>query len=288
MGFLKKLFGSSTPEPVQVKEVVRPEPTPEAAKPKDPANEFDPHLAGKSDSTLNGWYDLESAQLFPGVNVSSDDVVLDVGCGESGVIDFAVGMGADVIFADIDPEKVALKESQLRLREGQKATPLVTDANPLPLEDGVATKIVSTEVIEHVADPKVFLAELVRVGAPGAIYLLSVPAPESEELQKGTAAPNYFEHPNHIRIVGHEEFRELIESAGLIVERQELTGFYWSVWWMFFWVSNQDLSPPWSPLLTSWAKTWSLLMDNPRAAEIKAALDKTIPKQQIIVARKPG
>ncbi|WP_215199644.1 methyltransferase domain-containing protein, partial [Escherichia coli] len=41
---------------------------------------------------------------------------------------------------------------------------LVSDCDPLPLADATATRVVSTEVIEHVDDPRQFLAELVRVG----------------------------------------------------------------------------------------------------------------------------
>lgn len=286
MGFFRRLLGGSSTPPVE------PAPVAQAVavdnSEVDHALEVDPYLAAKSDGILDGWYELEAGTLYPGMPIDSSDTVLDVGCGESGVINFCASLGADVIYVDLDPAKVALKESQLQLQEGQMAAGYVSDASPLPLQDGVANRVISTEVLEHVDDPRAFLAELVRVGAPGARYMLSVPAPESEHLQKYTAAPSYFEKPNHIRIIAHQEFRDMVEDAGLVIESHDFRGFYWSLWWMFFWISDQDqLAPPWSPILESWSKTWSLLMAHPRAAEVKARLDLAVPKNQIIVAVKP-
>ena len=56
-------------------------------------------------------------------------------------------------------------------------------------------KIICTEVIEHVDDPMVALRELMRVGKPGALYLLSVPGQRSEELIKSVAPAYWFESP---------------------------------------------------------------------------------------------
>lgn len=297
MSFFSRLFGKSAQAPsaeqapVAEKEAVSPLPA------EDPALQAvaEPPPAprpgtGLRDAFKDGWYNTNAAEVFPGFSVDNSDIVLDVGCGDGTTIDFCVKLGADLIYCDIDPEKVAKVGRQIAplVQPGQTTTGHVSDSNPLPVADATATKVVSTEVIEHVDDPAQFLSELVRVGKPGATYLLTVPAPESEKAQVGLAAESYFQKPNHIRIVENDEFKALVENAGLEVLHFQTTGFYWAVWWMFFWVADQELNQPLQPLLQNWADTWGQLMDNPRAMEVKSRLDQVLPKQQIIVARKPA
>jgi len=163
----------------------------------------------------------------------------------------------------------------------------VGDANPLLLEDGIASRVICMEVLEHVDDTAQFLNELARVGKSGAHYLLSVPDPVQETLQKGVAPASYFEKPNHIRIIPRDEFEKMVTDAGLVVERHEYYGFYWSVWWLFFWICKVDLNNASHPLLDNWAKTWEALMDTPNGEHVRQALNDFMPKSQVIIARKP-
>ncbi|SFA85114.1 Methyltransferase domain-containing protein [Collimonas sp. OK607] len=161
---------------------------------------------------ISGWCNEETGELYKGFPVSESDVVLDVGCGGGGNAAFCARQGAHIVFADIDQ---AMVEETGRLLQGtpaRKIEAIVTDADPLPLPDETFTRIVSTEVIEHVADPMVFLKELVRVGKPGALYLLAVPDPASEAIFKQIAHPSCFEPPNHIRILGRDEFAQLVSN----------------------------------------------------------------------------
>jgi SAM-dependent methyltransferase len=155
------------------------------------------------------------------------------------------------------------------------------------LKNAAASKIIAMEVMEHVDDTNLFLKELVRVGKPGAQYLISVPDPMAETVQKKLAPSVYFEKPNHVRIIGREEFEQMVVDAGLVVEERKSYGFYWSIWWIFFWACKQDLSPPWHPLLESWTQTWSQLIATQDGPRVKRVLDNFMPKSQAIIARKP-
>lgn len=240
-----------------------------------------------TEAYLSGWFQHEQGELFTGFPISAEDSVLDIGCGDGPFAQFCAQQGAEVIFADIDPGKVAAVEQLLRQSPARAVTPLVTDANPLPLPDARVNRIIAMEVLEHVADPAQFVAELVRVGQPGALYLFTVPDPLGEEVQKHLAPDSYFQHPNHIRVFERSQFEQLIHEAGLQVEQKSAYGFYWVVWWSMFWACKQDLSPPWHPLLQSWHDTWNLLLSMPDGPRIKRALDATMPKSQLIIARKP-
>lgn len=252
------------------------------------ASKVDPYMLGLYDAKLSGWFNQQTNELFKGFAVSADDTLLDVGCGDGGNVHFCGMRGAKIIIADIDAGKVDATRQLLSDTPAREVECHVTDCNPLPIADATATRVVSTEVIEHVDDPAQFLAELVRVGKPGAMYLLSVPHPSSEELQKDIAAPEYFQKPNHIRIISEEQFKAMVTEAGLEIVSHTQYGFYWSMWMLLFWEAKVDFSNPDHPLLDHWAETWQAVLDSPRGAQIKQALDAVVAKSQVIIARKPA
>jgi len=240
-----------------------------------------------TDAVLSGWFRQETGELFTGFAITADDTVLDIGCGNGPFSHFCAQRGAEIIFADIDAAKVEATHQGLKGTAARALHPLVTDANPIPLDDARATKVIAMEVLEHVDDPKAFIRELVRVGKPGAQYLITVPDPLGESVQKKLAPDSYFQQPNHIRVFDRDTFEALVRESGLVIEKIEYYGFYWSIWWFFFWACKQDLAPPWHPLLNQWTQTWNTLLTLPDGARIKRALDEAMPKSQAIIARKP-
>jgi ubiquinone/menaquinone biosynthesis C-methylase UbiE len=249
---------------------------------------IDSFKVGLRDACLEGWFDASKNSLFPGINVSAQDTVLDLGCGDGGIVAFCARQGAEIILADIDADKVDAAGKRLANTPARNVRTLVTDAAPLPLESNAVTRVICTEVLEHVDNPATVLAELIRVAKPGAYFLLSVPDDSSEIVQMPVADASYYRKPNHIRIFSRDEFRSLVENAGLVVESHSMSSFYWAVWWSFFWLCGpQDFPPPKPhPLLESWARTWNLLIDMPNGPVLKRELDKQLAKVQIIVARK--
>lgn len=240
------------------------------------------------DASLSGWFREETGELLEGFPVRPGDHVVDVGCGEGVFIAFCARLGAEVTYADIDEARVDAVTTKLQGSNARAIHPLVSDASPLPLPDNYADKVIAMEVMEHVDNPSAFLKELVRVGKPGALFLLSVPDAGSERVQQHLAPPGHFEKPNHINVFDRETFERLVTEAGLVVERKAYYGFYWSIFWALFWTCDQDLSPPWHPLLESWARTWDMVLKMRDGPRIKRALDEALPKSQAIIARKPS
>lgn len=186
-------------------------------------NSIDPTL---HETLLSGWFKHETGELFTGFAIKAEDSVLDIGCGDGPFAHFCASQGAEIYFADIDEGKVAAVATQLANSAARAIHPIVTDANPIPLEDGCVNKIIAMEVLEHVDDPAQFMRELVRVAKPGAQFLITVPDPVGEYVQKQIAPPQYFEHPNHIRIIEREDFTKLISDAGLVIEEQTSLAFW--------------------------------------------------------------
>jgi SAM-dependent methyltransferase len=249
----------------------------------------DPFMLGLHDAMLSGWYNEEQGELLTGFPISAEDVALDVGCGDGGAMNFCAKRGAHVILADIDADRLAKARDWLLTTKARAVEAHATDADPLPLADATATRVVCMEVLEHVDDPATFIAELVRVGKPGALYLLTVPDPVQEEMQKFLAPHHYFEKPNHIRIFQREDFADLVRGSGLVIERRYYYGFFWAVWWLLFWQCDIPFNgTPRHPILDNWARTWAAVLASKDGLRTKRLFDRLMPKNQVIIARKPG
>jgi SAM-dependent methyltransferase len=93
------------------------------------------------------------------VDVAAPLTVVDVGCGRR---PYASLFGnAQVIGIDMD----AIGSSP----------DLVADALHLPLRDGCADLVFSSQVLEHVPDPQRMVAQCCRLLAPGGVLLLTAP-----------------------------------------------------------------------------------------------------------------
>jgi SAM-dependent methyltransferase len=276
---------------------LRPAPLPAPAPA--PCVPLSPRDVGLHDAVLDGWFLNDSGELLKGFAIGADDTLLDVGCGEGVATLFAVRQGASVIFTDSEHDKVRDLARQVVAQGNPPHLGLVSNSLPLPLTDGCASKVVCMEVLEHIDQPEPFLAELVRMGRPGAQYLLSVPAPVGEHLQQGIAPASYYQTPNHVQIFTPERFAAMVEDAGLVIEHRQASGFFWVMGMIFFWASERAagrepvgavrdrIQAPYPPLMESWARAWQDLLAHPDGLAIKQTLDRFMPKSQVIIARKP-
>ncbi|CEI14519.1 hypothetical protein PAMH19_3171 [Pseudomonas aeruginosa] len=258
-----------------------------------------PRMCGLRDAVLDGWFRSETGELLAGFAIGAQDTLLDLGCGEGVATLFAARQGASVIFTDSEEDKVRSLAQQVEAVARRPFTGLVSDSDPLPLRDACADKLVCMEVLEHVANPARVMAELVRLGRPGAQYLLSVPDPVGEHLQQGIAPADYFRAPNHIHIFSRDDFARLVQDAGLVIEHRQASGFFWVMGMIFFWASERAagrelggavrdrIQPPYPALMEDWARLWENLLARPDGLEIKHLLDHFMPKSQVIIARKP-
>jgi ubiquinone/menaquinone biosynthesis C-methylase UbiE len=256
----------------------------------------DPRMCGLIDAMKRGWYQSKAGELFIGFKVTADDIVLDVGCGDGGATLFCARQGAHVVFSDVNATKIKALIKKANKTKARKVEGFVSDTTPLPLPDEYATKILSMEMLEHTSNPEKILAELVRVGKPGAQYLITVPDSRSEMLQKPFANPIYFSEPNHIQIFNKKRFVRLVKNSGLKMERYDSYSFYWTVFMSLFWIVQQQdcfkdavldhIKPPYHPVLQSWSNTWAGLLKLNGSEKLLESFDKYLPKAQIIIARK--
>lgn len=235
-----------------------------------------------------GWYNYETRELAPGFAISAQDIVADVGCGDGGQAEFCVRAGAHVIMMDANQNELEMAARRTTNTGAGAASCLRTDVHTLPLADASVSRVICTEVLEHVDDPSQVMKELVRIGRPGALYLLSVPGAAAERLMREVAAPGYFEKPNHVRIFEPGEFISLIEKSGLMIENQCSQGFYWTLYWLFFWQAGIEFGQGSHPLLDAWVKTWDEVLKSKQSQALRIALAELAPRSIGVVARKPS
>ena len=109
-----------------------------------------------------------------GPSTSGSGLFLDVGCGAGTLLAGAAAVGRRGIGIDVSIVWLLVAARLVRAFGGAPVLAAAL-ADALPLEDGAVTGVISLDVIEHVADPRVHLREIDRVLAPGGSVALSTP-----------------------------------------------------------------------------------------------------------------
>ena len=241
---------------------------------------------GLRDDVLRGFYNNETGEVFTGVSITADDIVVDVGCGSGGPLQFLSTRGARVTAIDVSEEAISVARDAVA-SQGGIVDFVLAPTQEIPLPDNYATRVVCMEVLEHVDDPSFSLAEMFRIGQSGALYLLTVPDAIAERIIGGVGGPEYFKKPNHIRVIERDEFENLVRGAGLEILKHEYNGFVSTFRLaMLMMRGHKDLKAE-DEFLLKWARMWNEMLDCPEGREMKDMLDYLVPRSQIIVARKP-
>lgn len=152
-------------------------------------------------------------ELTPG------DRLLDVGCGIGRhVLEMShlPGHHVGIDWGREDLQRAAYWFSLMR-SEGKAqgwAYFVQGDATRLPFPDEYFDRVICSEVLEHVSDDGVVLAELVRVLRRGGVLAISVPDEYTERLL-WRYAPEYRTTPGgHVRIYRRKEIARLLLASG--------------------------------------------------------------------------
>jgi 2-polyprenyl-3-methyl-5-hydroxy-6-metoxy-1,4-benzoquinol methylase len=247
---------------------------------------------GLRDDVEAGFYQNATGEVYRGVSISKDDIVVDVGCGSGGPLQFLSTRGAKVIAVDVSAEVIEIARSAVE-SQGGVVEFRVAHTQALPVPDDFATRVVCMEVLEHVDDPSFSLSEMFRVGKSGALYLLTVPDSNAERIIGAVGGSDYFEKPLHIRVIERIEFEDLVRNAGLEILSHDYSGFVSTIRLALgimrgtLDLNGRSTLDEEDAILLKWSRMWNELLDSPEGPEMKKALDFLVPRSQIIVARKP-
>ena len=132
------------------------------------------HLAGGKPASSQDFILARRERIVRGAMPIDGRVLLDFGCGNgaqtaSFLDDFDLVVGADVSDGYLEHFARTLGA------QAKAASALRYDGLTLPLADASVDRVVSFEVLEHVEDETLALAEIARVLRPGGHLAMSVP-----------------------------------------------------------------------------------------------------------------
>lgn len=144
---------------------------------------------------------------------------LDVGCGAGLLAEPLARLGAKLTAIDAAPELIAVA------REHAAAAGLDVDYRACAVEDlaGRFDLVTALEVVEHVADPRAFLASLAARLAPGGLLILSTPNRTAwSKLLTITLAEGFGRIPegthHYDDFITPDEMTAMLGALGLVVD----------------------------------------------------------------------
>ncbi len=106
------------------------------------------------------------------------ELVLDVGCGNAWLAEALLPKGKTVLSMDIS---TANPQKALQRFPSERHIGLVADAYHLPILPGSLDAIVTSEIMEHVPDPKLFIEKLTAALKPGGVLVITTPYDEQRQ-----------------------------------------------------------------------------------------------------------
>ncbi|MEM2135016.1 MAG: class I SAM-dependent methyltransferase [Candidatus Jordarchaeaceae archaeon] len=172
------------------------------------------------------------------LQILENDLVLDAGCG-SGRHTMEGSKWHDSKFVAVDSSLSELKRLKyvldLMAQKGElkgNVVLIVGDVLQLPFKDESFSKIICTEVLEHLYKDVKGMRELVRVLKNYEEMAVSVPTPYTERLF-GKISYEYFRTPGgHVRIYTKKELLQKLQKSGLKILYVCREHAFHSVFWM--------------------------------------------------------
>ena len=229
---------------------------------------------------------------FKNLNLSNDEFLLDMGCGEGRhSIGAYIETQANILGLDLSMKDLKIAQNRLNDFDTSSIKSVCqfgeADIVSIPLLDSSLDAVICSEVLEHVNSPQESIKELIRVLKPGGVLALSVPR-YMPELICWKLSKEYSKTPGgHVRIFKHKQLKKLGINNGL-----EYQSFHWAhglhspYWWLqcLFWKTKET-----SRIVNLYHKllVWDL-MKKPLLTKIfEAILQPLIGKSLVMYFKKP-
>lgn len=225
------------------------------------------------------------------LGINGWDIALDAGCGD-GRHSWEVYNKKQAPIVAFDIDTVCIKKNKYMLDSLKQQREikgnyhlLIANVTKLPFKDGSFSKIICSEVLEHIPDDKTALKELIRVMRKDGAIGISVPHYLAESVCWKLSKKYYGFPGGHIRKYKTRELLRLVDAAGLSVyavrHKHALHSFYWMLRCVF------GIKKERAPIPALYNKLLEGLRANPRPFRwIEGLLNHVCPKSVAIYARK--
>jgi ubiquinone/menaquinone biosynthesis C-methylase UbiE len=216
--------------------------------------------------------------------------VLDAGCGGGRHLCEAIGKtGVNCVGVDLNWDDLFKTKGFLSLMDGQQVGGWIiarADVARLPFSDNSFDVVICSEVLEHVADNKTAVAELIRVLKPLGDLIVTVPRFLPERICWALSKAYHCEPGGHIRIYTKRALLNLLKEAGADCRRIRYRhGLHAPYWWLRCLVGHKNES---FPLVRAYRKflEWGIIKHSSLTALMDRMLNPLIGKSIIFYLKK--
>jgi ubiquinone/menaquinone biosynthesis C-methylase UbiE len=172
---------------------------------------------------------LEALERMRERSLGRGDRVLEVGCGTAALAAAAARRGCTVIASDVSMRWLVLARKQME-EIGRDVELVCCAAEALPFQSETYDVVIAGDVVEHVADQRLFARECARVLRPGGMLFIATPNRYSLALEPHVrlwgvgflprgVARGYVERVrkapyDHVRLLSSFALRRLLEAEG--------------------------------------------------------------------------
>lgn len=155
--------------------------------------------------------------------------VADLGCGPGAHALALARRGYDVVGVDGSPRMIEVAERRAADDRTVVRFEVSDVGKPLPFDDASFGGILAMLVVQHLADPASFIAEIRRCLQPSGHLLITAPSrfgrsPTSQSLYWRLRAALAYRLPGAVRFYDTDSLRRLIEGQGLTVVESDADG----------------------------------------------------------------
>jgi ubiquinone/menaquinone biosynthesis C-methylase UbiE len=173
---------------------------------------FDRRAGRYEDGATSRWRDPVQQASLAAVDLTGDDVLLDVGCGTGAASRTAGPVAKFVVGVDLAPEMI---RRATELATGvENVRFLVADSEQLPFDDGAFTAVLCSNSFHHYPDPLRAVREMARVLATEGRLVIGDACADLAMARIADAVLRRIE-PGHVRLYRSSELGSFLQRSGV-------------------------------------------------------------------------